>query len=435
MNSSLNPNNEFITFITRTLKENKDFISATNLCGLMMKNIPKQFYPPKGQFNKWMSSIKNIEKNDDKDKDMPFYKIKEDYTTLDNNINVDQIIDNIKTTFILWQKKIKFFRYPQHNMRMWNKLNSIFIENNNYSKIIQNNFPNLVDSIKHFCIDKMPEKPNNYKLDSIITQEPTITPQTRPTITPQTRPIITPQHQQVITPQTRPVITPQTRPIITPQTQAIITPQTRPDITSQTRPNITSQTRPIIIPQTQQVISQQTRPIINQQTRHIFNQQGEQVFNQQTQQLINTQSSQINNSTQLHYTSYSSNMYSPENIYSEKQLGPPPGLGFDEPRTSILFPITNNSISVDNQQSLLFPKNIRKNDLDLSWTDIESLPDGLIVGGDLFLTSCRNLESLPKGLKVGGYLIIEDSLLEDYSNAELKRMIKPGHIKKGIDRG
>jgi hypothetical protein len=45
------------------------------------------------------------------------------------------------------------------------------------------------------------------------------------------------------------------------------------------------------------------------------------------------------------------------------------------------------------------------------------------------------LESLPKGLKVGGYLIIGDSLLEDYSYAELKRMIKPGYIKKGINRG
>jgi hypothetical protein len=235
----------------------------------------------------------------------------------------------------------------------------------------------------------MPEKPNNYKLDSIITQEPTITPQTRPTITPQTRPIITPQ--------TRPIITPQTRPIITPQSQAIITPQTRP--------NITSQTRPIIIPQTQQVISQQTRPVINQQTRHIFNQQGEQVFNQQTQQLINTQSSQINNSTQLHYTSYSSNMYSPENIYSEKQLGPPPGLGFDEPRTSILFPITNNSISVDNQQSLLFPKNIRKNDLDLSY-------------------QCSNLLNMIKLLKPSDMVLLENfrEILNHYQSENLIKL-------------
>ena len=60
-------------------------------------------------------------------------------------------------------------------------------------------------------------------------------------------------------------------------------------------------------------------------------------------------------------------MYSPENIQAEKQLGPPPGLGFDEPRTSILFPIINNSISFENQHSLLFPKNnIRTTNLDES---------------------------------------------------------------------
>jgi hypothetical protein len=103
MNSSTNPNNEFITFITRTLKENKDYISATNLCGLMLKNIPKEFYPPKGQFNKWMSSIKNLEKNDNKDKDMPFYKWKEEITNLKNdytrNLIRNQLIPQMETIY------------------------------------------------------------------------------------------------------------------------------------------------------------------------------------------------------------------------------------------------------------------------------------------------------------------------------------------------
>jgi len=83
-------------------------------------------------------------------------------------------------------------------------------------------------------------------------------------------------------------------------------------------------------------------------------------------------------------------------------------------------------------------------DLDLSYSNIESLPEGLEVSGDLILSFCENISSLPeglivrgnlilqncsqlyslpKGLKVGGTLYIYTSPLGNYSNGELRNMV------------
>ena len=51
-----------------------------------------------------------------------------------------------------------------------------------------------------------------------------------------------------------------------------------------------------------------------------------------------------------------------------------------------------------------------KGDLNLSETPIESLPNGLVVSGDLILSECESLRSLPEGLKVGGDLDLFYSL-------------------------
>ena len=50
-----------------------------------------------------------------------------------------------------------------------------------------------------------------------------------------------------------------------------------------------------------------------------------------------------------------------------------------------------------------------KGDLQLANTKITSLPEGLYVRGDLYLTLCKNLTSLPKGLHVGGSLYLHFS--------------------------
>ena len=92
--------------------------------------------------------------------------------------------------------------------------------------------------------------------------------------------------------------------------------------------------------------------------------------------------------------------------------------------------------------------------LSLGFTNIASLPEGLKVGGDLNLYKCIKLTSLPEGLKVGGILdlrktnitslpkglevhsnlvIINTALLE-YTDKELRDMVKPGFIKGEIIR-
>ena len=63
-------------------------------------------------------------------------------------------------------------------------------------------------------------------------------------------------------------------------------------------------------------------------------------------------------------------------------------------------------------------------DLNLTFCEkISSLPEGLIVRGNLILEDCYGLHSLPKGLKVGGTLYIYTSPLGEYSNSQLRNMV------------
>lgn len=91
--------------------------------------------------------------------------------------------------------------------------------------------------------------------------------------------------------------------------------------------------------------------------------------------------------------------------------------------------------------------------MSLGHSKIESLPEGLKVGGNLILYHSKitslpeglkvgdwldfrgtNIKLLPKGLKVGGWLFIGGTYLTKYSDEELREMIKPGFIKGKIDR-
>jgi hypothetical protein len=91
-------------------------------------------------------------------------------------------------------------------------------------------------------------------------------------------------------------------------------------------------------------------------------------------------------------------------------------------------------------------------DLDLTFSRIESLPEGLNISGDLNLTFCENISSLPKGLivrrnlileecsqlyllpkglKVGGTLYINNSPLGEYSEGQLRNMVgDDGYLKR-----
>ena len=55
-----------------------------------------------------------------------------------------------------------------------------------------------------------------------------------------------------------------------------------------------------------------------------------------------------------------------------------------------------------------------KGDLDLFGTPIQSLPDGLKVGGSLYLGGTP-IQSLPPGLKVGGYLNLKHTPIQSLS--------------------
>lgn len=86
---------------------------------------------------------------------------------------------------------------------------------------------------------------------------------------------------------------------------------------------------------------------------------------------------------------------------------------------------------------------INKGNLNLNWSDVESLPDNLFVPGNLYMYNC-SIKDLPRGLIVGGDLNISKTLVErlpddlviggnlDVSNTPLKEvcsgLIVPGYF-------
>jgi hypothetical protein len=73
----------------------------------------------------------------------------------------------------------------------------------------------------------------------------------------------------------------------------------------------------------------------------------------------------------------------------------------------------------------------RYGDLDLSNSDITSLPEGLKIHRDLDLYNSK-IKILPKGLEVWGDLYVTNTELEDYTKEQIMIMIQPGFIKGDI---
>ncbi len=109
-------------------------------------------------------------------------------------------------------------------------------------------------------------------------------------------------------------------------------------------------------------------------------------------------------------------------------------------------PLTKEELTIDGDLDLAFsqitslPEGLEvKGDLDLNRSEITSLPRGLKVGGNLNLIDCKEITSLPAGLKVELNLYIRGTLLRKYEDDELIEMVKPsddvnGYIKGKISR-
>ena len=69
---------------------------------------------------------------------------------------------------------------------------------------------------------------------------------------------------------------------------------------------------------------------------------------------------------------------------------------------------SEGSLDLPNSTIQFLPRNLTKvgGTLNLINSQIEKLPDNLTVNGHLWLDGCKNLKSLPNGLKVKGYLDI-----------------------------
>jgi len=98
------------------------------------------------------------------------------------------------------------------------------------------------------------------------------------------------------------------------------------------------------------------------------------------------------------------------------------------------IPLTEEDLDINGDLDLTYsnieslPEGLKiDGDLILNYCEnISSLPEGLLVRGNLILEECINLSSLPKGLKVGGTLYIFASPLGEYSNSQLRNMVGDG---------
>ena len=100
----------------------------------------------------------------------------------------------------------------------------------------------------------------------------------------------------------------------------------------------------------------------------------------------------------------------------------------------------NGDLSLFGSEIKSLPKDLYVSEnLSVGYCDnITSLPEGLYVGGNLSIAK-TNISSLPKGLKVEGFLFIHYTPLANFSDEELIKMIKPtddvdGYIGRKIIR-
>jgi hypothetical protein len=159
------PHHEFTKFIINKLRDSKVPISASNLCMAVKDNLPSQFHPNKGEFNRWMKTLYNIE-TDNSNPNMPFYKFKinefeifDKYKISDNSF-IKVLLDKIKNDHIQWSKINQLYQTVQHNQSTWDTLNTIFISSVENVKNFDEKFPDFSKTIDRYRINRMPSKPS-----------------------------------------------------------------------------------------------------------------------------------------------------------------------------------------------------------------------------------------------------------------------------------
>jgi hypothetical protein len=130
------------------------------------------------------------------------------------------------------------------------------------------------------------------------------------------------------------------------------------------------------------------------------------------------------------------------------------------------IPLTEKDLNIEGELDLTdtdiksLPDGLKvAGDLNLTETDMRFLPEGLLVGGNLYLDhsfikslpkdlkvggdlsiEATYIASLPRGLQVGGDLYLNDSKLHkniDYNDSSelesiIKKMVEPGYIKGDV---
>jgi len=108
-------------------------------------------------------------------------------------------------------------------------------------------------------------------------------------------------------------------------------------------------------------------------------------------------------------------------------------LKFDEPFTEEELNVKGN-LDLSYSKITSLPDGLKVGGyLILNYSSIKSLPDSLKVGGRLNLVYTK-ITSLPKGLEVEGDLFIVRTNFTNFSNDEIRDMIKPGFIRGKIYR-
>jgi hypothetical protein len=158
------PPGEFTKFIINKLRDSKEAISASTLCMAVKDNLPSKFHPNKGEFNKWMKTLYNIE-TDISNPDMPYYKFKiTDFEIFDkykigDNSYVKLLLDKVKNDYTRWSEIYRLYNTTQCNQITWDNLNSIYNSSRQNVKTFDEKFPEYSKTIDRYRIYKMPNKP------------------------------------------------------------------------------------------------------------------------------------------------------------------------------------------------------------------------------------------------------------------------------------
>jgi hypothetical protein len=151
-------------------------------------SIPKEDLPDKGRFNDWMVMINGIERINNLQVDMPYYKfidipkeapienevksIKQTSVEKEKVKQLNRTIDKVKSRFVEWVLEWNRYNQEDESLKQWEILNEKYINLNKAISIVKKFYLKHIELINDCFPILMPKKPSNvFVTNKIIVTE------------------------------------------------------------------------------------------------------------------------------------------------------------------------------------------------------------------------------------------------------------------------